>query len=423
MPATGRLALFGGEPAITLDQSEAAQWPIVEQEELDAVADVVQSGQWSHHPVREALEQEFADYIGVQYALAHNNGTAALHACTHALGLGPGDEVITPSATYWATAAPILSVGAIPVFADVDPTFLNLDPEDTARKITERTKAIMLVHWAGMPCELDAFVDLAQQHGLKLIEDASHAHGATYRGRKIGSWGDVAGFSVQSSKVMPAGEGGIFVTDEREYFERAVLLGHYARIKDLPDEQDQRFQHTGYGFKYRISPVNAALGRASLRKLDERNARRNAGIQYLDDQLSEIPGLTAPPVPDYIERVYYIPGSLLYDPDDLGGLPVDRFVEAFQAEGARILGGTQLRHHGGLHTQPLFVEHRHWAFEHPDNAESTARVQYGAGTLPVSDNPPVNRITLPRLPHPTQELLDQYVTAARKVATHAGELL
>lgn len=420
MASSSRLALFGGDPAVTLDHTEASLWPVVEQEELDAVAEVALSGEWSSNATAKRLEEQFARYVGVKFALAHNNGTSSLHACTFALGLGPGDEVISPATTFWATAMTILTVGAIPVFADVDPVYLNLDPEDADRKITSRTRAIMLCHRGGMPCDMDAFTALARKHGLKLIEDASHAHGSAYRGRKIGSLGDVAGFSMQTSKLMPSGEGGLFVTDEREYYDRAVLLGHYERIKDLDD--DKRFQNTGYGYKHRISPLNAALGEVSLSKLDDRNASRSGGVRYLFDQLSEIPGIVPPAAPDYVDAVHYLPGFVIYEPGQLGGLPVDRFVEALSAEGAKVQGGATLRHRGGIHAQPMFTERKHWAFEHPANAESMKHVRYGSGALPVTDAPSRDRITLPSMPRPTQELLDQYVEAFRKVAVNAASL-
>ena len=417
------LALFGGTPAITLDQTEAARWPIVEQEELDALTAVAVSGEWSFNPATVPIESEFADYIGVEYALAHNNGTSALHACTFALGLGPGDEVIAPSATYWATAMPILSVGAIPVFADCDPVFLNLDPEDVERKITARTKAIMLTHMK-IPCDMDAFAALAREHGLRLIEDASIAHGATYRGQKIGSFGDVAGFSLHATKLMPSGEGGMFVTDERELFERAVLLGHYERIKGVDDANLQRLQLTGYGFKYRISAMHAALGRVALSKLDERNARRSSGVQYLYDQLGEIPGIVPPTIPEHIKPVHFLKGFVLYEPEQLGGLPVGRFVEALRAEGADVGSGAGLHHHpGALHLQPLFTGRKHWAFEHAANAESMKHVKYGHGVLPAAENLSQDRIGMPGLPRPTRELLDQYVEAFRKVAVNARALM
>ncbi|HEV2126905.1 MAG TPA: DegT/DnrJ/EryC1/StrS family aminotransferase, partial [Chloroflexota bacterium] len=347
-----RLALQGGQPAITLDQTQAAKWPIVEAEELSAVQEVTASGDWSKALVARQLEEEFASYIGVRYALSTTNGTAALHAAFFALGLRPGDEVIAPSATYWATAMPVLNVGAIPVFADVHPETMNIDPVDAERKITPRTKAIVVMHSGGMPCEMDAFVDLCRRHDLRLVEDASHAHGATYRGRKIGSLGDVSAFSLQTSKLCPAGEGGVLVTDDAALLRRATALGHYERLGRRPadatgheegtveDEYD-RFRHTSFGYKYRISPLNAALGRVALSKLDARNKQRNAGIEYLLDGISEIPGLTPPRIPEYISRVYYGQARIRYDASEFGGLPIDGFVEALRAEGARVSVGTQ----------------------------------------------------------------------------------
>ena len=419
---SSKLALHDGPRAVTLDQTEALRWPIVEQEEIQAVADVAASGQWSLSPVSAAFEQEFAAYHGVRHALAHNNGTSALHAAFFAIGVGPGDEVIAPSATYWATAMPVLAQGAIPVFADVDPVTMNIDPADVARKISPRTRAIVAMHGGGLPCEMDPIMDLAQRHGLKVVEDASHAHGARYKGRRTGTFGDVAAFSLQTSKLCPSGEGGVLITNHQAYFERAVMLGHYERIGSLPTEANQRFQHTSFGFKYRISPFSAALGRVALAKLDARNRRRNDNIRYVLDRLSELPGLQAPVLPSYIERVYYGQPRVHYDAATLGGLSIDRFVEAVKAEGARVSGGSHLRHRGGLHTQPVFTEQAHWAFQHPANAESVARVRYGLGTLPVTENPPRNRINLPTFPRADQALLDQYVEAFRKVAENADAL-
>lgn len=433
-----RLAVLGGEPSITLDQKEAARWPVIEAEETAAVQEVLASGELSTSPVARQLEAEFAAYHGVRYALSANNGTAALHAAFFALGLGPGDEVISPSATYWATAMPVLNCGAIPVFADVDPETMCIDAADVERRITPRTKAVVVMHSGGMPCEMDALLDVARRHGLRVVEDASHAHGATYKGRKVGTFGDVAAFSLQTSKLCPAGEGGILLTDDETILRRATALGHYERLGRRPaapvgggtgheegteeDEYD-RFRHTSFGHKYRISPLNAAVGRVSLAKLDERNRRRNAGIQHLLDGISEIPGLTPQRIPDYLQRVYYGQPRIRYDAAEFGGLPIERFVEALRAEGARVSGGTQLRHRGGLHTQPMFVERAHWAFQHPANAEAVAHARYGAGALPVTDDPPRDRLSLPNFPRPTGELLGQYVTAFHKVARSAAQLL
>jgi dTDP-4-amino-4,6-dideoxygalactose transaminase len=233
----------------------------------------------------------------------------------------------------------------------------------------------------------------------------------------------VAAFSLQTSKLCPAGEAGILLTDRQEYYERAVLLGHYERIGSLPTEAHRRFRHTGFGFKYRISPLAAALGRVALAKLDARNRRRTENIHYVVAGLAELPGLRPQAIPTYIERVYYGQPWVHYEAAELGDLPMARFVEAVRAEGARIQGGTELRHRGGLHTQPLFVERAHPAFHHPANAESVASVRYCPGTLPVTENPPQDRIMLPTFPNARRALLDQYIAAFRKVVEHAGDLV
>ena len=433
--ATGeRLALHHGTPTITLDHTDAERWPLVEAEEMAAVQDVLASGELSTAPVVGRLEAEFAAYHGARYALSTTNGTAALHAAFFALGIGPGDEVISPSATYWATAMPVLNCGGIPVFADVDPETLCIDPADVERRITPRTKAIVVMHSGGMPCEMDTLLAVARRHGLRVVEDASHAHGAIYKGKKIGTLGDVAAFSLQSSKLCPAGEGGVLLTDDAAILRRATALGHYERLGSRPAtatgrEEDpaegeyDRFRHTSFGYKYRISPLNAAVGRVSLAKLDERNRRRNEGIRQLLEGISEIPGLTPQRIPPYVQRVYYGQPFVHYDASEFGGVPVDRFVAALRAEGAHASAGTRLRHRGGMHTQPLFVERAHWAFQHPANAESVASTRYGTGTLPVTDNPPQDRISLPSFPRPTPELLDQYIAAFHKVARNATRLL
>jgi perosamine synthetase len=427
-----RLALLGGEPAITLDQTEAARWPLVEAEEQAAVQEVLVSGHWSLDPGVGRFEAEFAAYHGVRFALSTNNGTAALHAAFFALGLGPGDEAIVPSASYWATAMPVLNVGAIPVFADVDPDTLCIDPADVEARITPRTKAIVVMHSGGMPCAMDPILDIARRRGLRVVEDASHAHGASYKGRKVGTLGDVAAFSLQSSKLCPAGEGGMLVTDDAALLRRATALGHYERLGSrpatgteagIPEDEYDRFRHTSFGFKYRISPLNAALGRVALAKLDARNRRRGDGVRALVERLAEIPGLYPQRIADGVERVYYGTPRLRYEAAEFGGLPVERFVQALRAEGAQVTQGTVLRHRGGIHTQPVFVERAHWAFRHPANEASVAATAYGKGTLPITENPPADRISVPAFPRPNDALTDAYVAAFQKVARNAAQLL
>ncbi|MCH8054291.1 MAG: DegT/DnrJ/EryC1/StrS family aminotransferase, partial [Planctomycetes bacterium] len=190
-------ALLGGPKAVTLDATEANRWPIITEEDEAAVLQVLRDGDLSQHPVTRQLEDDYRAYFGRRHALAHCNGTAALLAAFFALDLEPGDEVLVPSATFWASVVPMLWVGALPVFCESEPDRLGLDPEDVARKITPRTRAMVVVHLWGMPSRMTELFEIAERHKLKIIEDASHAQGATWRGRKCGTLGDISVFSLQ----------------------------------------------------------------------------------------------------------------------------------------------------------------------------------------------------------------------------------
>ena len=179
-----RLAIHGGKKAIILDQSQASRWPIIDDEVIAAVTGQLKTGEISFSSTIYEFEKEFADYHDVGYALAHNNGTASIHSALFAIGVGPGDEVITTAATFWGTYMPILSSQAIPVFCDIDPYTGCPDPADIEQRITPNTKAMIIVHLGGMPAEMDAIVEVSQRYNLIVIEDCSHAHGATYKGHQ-----------------------------------------------------------------------------------------------------------------------------------------------------------------------------------------------------------------------------------------------
>jgi perosamine synthetase len=222
---TSRPAILGGRAAITLDQREANRWPIITAEDEAAVLDVLRSGDLTSNPVTRALEQDYREYFGVRHALSHCNGTVALLAAFFAIGLRPGDEVIVPSATWWSSVLPMMWLGAVPVFAEGEHERGGLDPLDVRQRITSRTRAMVIVHLWGMPSRITELLAIAREFGLTVIEDASHAHGAIWRGRKCGTLGDVAVFSLQGHKLAPAGEGGMLLTDRDDVIERASLLG------------------------------------------------------------------------------------------------------------------------------------------------------------------------------------------------------
>ena len=204
-----KLALKGGVPAIPAEIPESLfHWPIVTPEDEAAVVEVMRAGVMSQTGITLEFEREFAAWQGVEFALAHCNGTSALRAAMWACGVGAGDEVIAPSMAYWASSAAALALGATVQFADIDPKTLNIDPDDIEHRITPATRLIVVVHTNGYPADMDRIMPIARRHGIKVLEDASHAHGGWYRGRRIGTLGDVAAMSLMSAKAFPVGEGG-----------------------------------------------------------------------------------------------------------------------------------------------------------------------------------------------------------------------
>jgi len=213
-------------------QGQVCSWPIITEEDITAVTNVLRRGIiWGFHaPEVSALEKEWADYNGVRYCVATNSGTSALHMAVAAGGVEPGDEVITPALSFLASATCILHHNAIPVFVDIDPLTFNIDPEKIKTKITGKTKAVIAVHLHGLCCDMDEINRIAKKHNLAVIEDAAQAHGAAYKGRKAGTLGNMAAFSLQESKNLTCGEGGLFITDDEDIFERATMVGRFGEL-------------------------------------------------------------------------------------------------------------------------------------------------------------------------------------------------
>jgi len=301
-------------------------------EEAQAIMGVLGRDAPTAGPEVAAFQREFAAYIGVKHALAVTNGTAALEMALTALGIGPGDEVITTPMTWVATANAIVTRGATVVLADVDPRTLNLDPDAAAKKITPRTKAILPVHLYGQCADMDAFTALAHKHGLAIVEDAAHVPGGEYKGRKAGSLGHIGCFSFHEQKNMSTlGEGGMVTTDDDALAERVALYrSHCARVfggslKYLPIDEtkhprDERFwwqEFDDAGYNVRMTDMQAAVGRVQLRKLDELNARRIANAQHLTARLADIKGVTPPYVAPDVKHVFHL-YLVLIDPGTFG---------------------------------------------------------------------------------------------------------
>jgi dTDP-4-amino-4,6-dideoxygalactose transaminase len=297
-------------------------WPDIRPEDRAAVVAVLDRGILGGvgAPESTALEAEWARFVGRSEALLFNSGTAAIHAALYAIGLQPGDEVITTAFTFSGTYQPILHQLAIPVFVDIDPRTHNLDVRQIEAKIGERTRAIMPVHIQGLPCDMDEILEIARRHDLFVVEDACQAHGATYHDRQVGTFGAIACYSLNSSKILQGGEGGLLVADDPELLQRARRLRTFG--EDIPELgrltgwNFRPYTVHSVGWNYRHQEMPAAMARSQLQRLPEYLAigRRNAA--YLTDRLSTIPGITPPYLPpdrtstNYLYRVRLNPAEL-----------------------------------------------------------------------------------------------------------------
>jgi perosamine synthetase len=264
--------------------------PIIGEREIAYVTDAVRSG-WvsSIGPYIDRFEEAFARYIGVRHAIAVSNGTVALHLALHAMGIGPGDEVIVPDLTFAATVHTVLQVGAVPVLCDVLPDTWCLDPVAVERALTGRTKAIIPVHLFGQPADVPALRALAEPRGIKLLEDAAEAHGASRGGVKVGAQGAIGAFSFYGNKLMTTGEGGALTTDDDALAARCRFL------KDHGMTPGRRYHHTELAFNYRMTNLQAALGLAQLEQLEDFIAKKRQVMDWYREDLASVPGVTLNP--------------------------------------------------------------------------------------------------------------------------------
>lgn len=290
--ATTKLALLGGRPAVGPDVTFRT-WPAVdEQDEALVLASLRQDKHAGGGPHTRMLTEEFAAWNGNRHVLATNAGTAALHMCVAGVGVQAGDEVITTALSWTSSATAIIHHNAIPVFVDVNWDDMLIDPAKIEAAITPHTKAVLIVHYWGLACDMDAIMAIAHRHGLKVIEDACQAHGATYKGRKVGSIGDAGAFSLNQNKNLCGGEGGFFVTNDQAIFDRGRALAGFSDMR--PMEAGRDYHDRGLGWMYRTTDLNAAFALGQLRKLDKTNAQARANWQYLDDRLANLPHFVRP---------------------------------------------------------------------------------------------------------------------------------
>jgi len=348
--------------------------PLIGKEEIEAVISVLESGQLAQGPRVLEFEEHFAAFCGVRHAIATSSGTTALVAALLAHGIGPGDEVITTPFTFVASANSILATGAKPVFADIGEDSYNIDPDLLAAKITSRTKAILPVHLYGYPCDMDAIMQIAESHGLAVIEDACQAHGAAIRGQKVGSFGTGC-FSFYPSKNMTTAEGGMITTDDDEIAERTRLIRNHG--------QSETYHHVAPGYNFRMTELQAALGLVQLDKLPEWTRKRIENASYLSERLSNVP---TPQVREGYLHVYHQYTVRVERDRDVA---LEKLAEA--GIGARVYYPLP------VHQQPFY---RRLGFE---------------DSLPVAERMSEQVLSLPVHPALTQEDLDRIASEVARL--------
>ena len=369
--STSKLAFYGGSKTI----SKKFPWPVFTQEEVDSVKNVVESGDWGVSSVadnRVALfEKQFAEYIGAKHSLSVVNGSVALRIALIASGIKPGDEVIVPAMTFIATASIVVEANCVPVFVDIEKDTYNIDPNCIEAAITDKTKAIIAVHFGGHSCDMDRIMKIAKKYDLFVIEDACHAHGGEYEGKKLGTIGNVGCFSFQASKNMSSGEGGIVITNDSLLYENIFALKNVGR-----ELSGKWYEHFVIGCNYRLSQFQAAILSCQLSRLDEQNELRAINANYLDSLLSKVEGLTPIKVANYVTQHAYHLYILKYDRTAFHGLPKDKFIELLSAEGVPSAAG----YPQPLYKQPVFQNKNFLTYVIPD------QVDYRSVKCPETEN-------------------------------------
>jgi dTDP-4-amino-4,6-dideoxygalactose transaminase len=391
----GRLAILGGEP---VRKEPFSRWPQFDENEKAALLEVLESGIWGgYSPKVGEFEQAFADFHKAKYGVTAANGTVTLEAALLAAGIEAGEEVIVPPISFIATASAVLRVGAVPVFADIDESTYNLDPELLSEAVTDRTRAIIPVHFAGHPADMEAIIEIAERHDLVVIEDCAHAHGAAWLGKRVGGFGAFGSFSFQASKNMTAGEGGILTTNDKTLAEKARSVCNQGRRAG-----GAWYEHVRLGTNYRLTGWQAAVLLAQLERLPQQLETRSANARFLIDQLRHFE-LISPPVVD--ERVtdhsYYL-FMLRLKRETLPGLSKSKFVKALAAEGIPCAEGYPYP----LYCNPLFESHTHRRGNCPEAERMCAEAFWVSHEIMLA---------------PREELLD-FVSAVAKVCENAGEL-
>ena len=408
-----KLAIDGGTPVRR--KNPIVETDVFEQDEMDALIEVAKTKKIRRAEVALQYESEIAEWFGVKHAIAVSNGTTALHIALAAFGIGPGDEVIVSPYTFVASDTCVLEQNAIPIFADVDPVHLTLDPEDVARRITKRTKAIIPVTISGTLVDMDPIMDLAKKHNLWVLEDACQSLGAKYKGRMVGTIGNVGVFSTVTGKITSTGEGGFVITNDTDLYEKMWGYQDFGRKRSMGGAS--KYHWSLPCTNYRITNLQAAIGIHQMRRAWNMIAKRTENANYLSEQLKGVPGIILPSESPWGERVYFY--YLIRLLPEVLGTDMLNFALALAAEGVyneKYLSTT--RWMIPQHLEPLFLEKNGYGgtkcpFECP---LYEGKVEYYRGLCPVAEEACDNVFWLASV-HPLLEKqdLDDIATAVKKV--------
>ena len=415
------LAFFGGKKAITY-KSPHWKWPPFSKEKYDSIRSYYLNGEKKNkrgYPkIVELFEKNFKKYQKAKYALSTNSGTSALQAAFFAIGLKEGDEVIAPALTFHATATPIFSTNATPVIADCKSDTGNIDPKSIKKLITRRTKAIVITHLCGHPCEMDEILKIKRKKKLFLIEDCSHAHGSTYKGKKVGSFGDIGCFSLDNNKLLAAGEGGVLVTNNKNFFERALLASDFAgRLQnEVKISNNVIYKDTGLGYKHRIHPVSAAIANSELKKINFYIKKRHKMLNYFSKKIKEIPGINPPITLKNSHRGAFYGYRPFVNTSELKNIKVNTLIKYLQAEGMEV----RFAGNKPLHQLPLF-SNRRLGPKFLGKKTSLFRNYKKKGALPQSEKFYNTTLSLITFTFENKSLINQYIKAFKKVCYYLSK--
>ena len=416
-----KLAILGGPKTIIKDKGKFIWPPITKRVEKEVLRQLHKSiSIYDRSGIFKDFENSFAEYHKRKYALLCSSGTLSIHSMFVAADLKEGDEVICPAYTFFATVTPLLFTGARPVLCDCDENG-NISPNEIEKKITKKTKAVIVTHMWGIPCDMERISRICKKNKLVLFEDCSHAHGARYKNKVVGSFGDIAAWSLQGPKIVTGGEGGILVTDNKKFYFRALLLGHYNKRckQEIPKKNPlYKYSVTGMGMKYRAHPLAVSVAYEMFKNLDGYLRVKRLFAKKMINELKKLPGISLPPVffnknikPSWYGFVFQ------YKPEKLQNLSIDKFFEALQKEGL-----SEIDRPGSTAPINLFP-----LFQNPSKFFPVYKkypFSYKKGDFPKAEKFYQHTIKLPVWAFERDsEIVDLYISGIKKVINNFNDLL